>query len=223
MSERKDWRRKQWSEYYKELYQTTTPAQAGTNVWNLWNSSSNKNKEQLNNKNLFLLSLATYRQPVSIGNIVFNITYSSQPIYSTWANWWDGIYWWELEQWEMWYTALKSHYGSVEAKNRWVNAWSYADNFSWSGYQDAIGVQGGYDCDFINYMRTEGIDTAMFGAENLCTLVNVGTDLIDATENVSSGVQDFTGSVGTIAKILPWVIVIGGSLTIYNQVKNMNK
>ena len=140
MSERKDWRRKQWSEYYKELYQTTTPAQAGTNVWNLWNSSSNKNKEQLNNKNLFLLSLATYRQPVSIGNIVFNITYSSQPIYSTWANWWDGIYWWELEQWEMWYTALKSHYGSVEAKNRWVNAWSYADNFSWSGYQDAIGV-----------------------------------------------------------------------------------
>lgn len=220
----KTWRRKDWSAFYKELTESDGDQAAGEEVWALWNTPENENKEQFKDKVFFLVDLAAYRESVMIGtNGIFNISYISQPVYSTWTNWYNSIYHWELAQWQIWYEALKDYYGKEEAQKRFQNAWSYADNWVTSMWTASVGYQGGYDCDFINYFRYRGLDVALFGAENLCTLVSVATNLIDATENVSEVVTSVTSGASGLAKFVIPIVLIGGSLSIYFQIKRLNK
>jgi hypothetical protein len=219
MANKESWKQKEWSDLYKNLYFTLGPVQAGDQAWAEWNSNSNRYKDEIKDKNQFLLFVATYRDRENIGT-AFVIEYDSEPIYDTWTNyvvnWIDH---WELEHWKLWWIELKAHFGLVEAQKRFINAWNYPDNWSY-GMNWGIGHQGAYDCDFLNYFRHQGIDLAMWGAENLCTLVDTGSNLIDATENISEGIKKTSGFVGTV---LPYLLMIGATVTIYAQVKKFNE
>jgi len=213
-------RRKDWGILYKELYKEKGYLDANTEIWDKWNNVRNKNKGNFKNPELFILSIATDSNKNEIGsNGIFTITADSIPVYSTWTNWWNSVYWWELEQWELWFTALINKYGLVHAQQRFINAWTYADNWAKGFVRTAIGWAGCYDCDFINFCRLKGIDIACTGAESVCTLVNVGTNLLDATENVSEGAVNVTSGMVTFTQLLPVLLIAGTGFYVYNQIK----
>lgn len=213
-----NYRRKEWNAVYKELYTEKGYLDANTEIWDLWNNTRNKNVGEFKNPELFLLSVATYRDKGDIGN-AFVITADSIPVYSTWTNWWNNVYWWELEQFELWFTALINKYGVTEGQNRFINGWTYADNWVKGFYRTGIGWAGCFDCDFINFCRLKGIDVACTGAESVCTLVNVGTNLLDATENVSEGVVNLSSGMVTFTQLLPVILIAGAGFFVYNQIK----
>lgn len=219
----KEWTRKEWSGLYQELYTDNPLQEANDTIWEKWTDPKNKKSKYFNDVKALIINLGTYRSQDSIGQ-VFYITWESQPVYNTWSNWWNDVEYWQLIQWQMWYKELKLHFGKIEAQKQFQNAWSYSEN--WGSFaisptsDDSMGLKGGYDCDFINFFRHEGIDVALFGAENLCTLVSTGTNLIDATENVSEAIEVTTGA---IANIMPYLLLTVAGLTIYSQVKRINK
>jgi hypothetical protein len=61
-----------------------------------------------------------------------------------------------------------------------------------------------YDCDFVRYFRSEGIDTG-----------NIVSKLFCSVDNVVSAAQNTTDSVNTVSKIVsnPLVIIAGLTLT----------
>ncbi len=214
-----NYRRKDWHKLYKELYMQDGYTNSSNQVWQMFQSSNNPLKPYFQDKELFLAYIASYTPKNRINSTPFVINWYSTPVYATWSNWSDGIAHWDLPQWRLWYIELKDHFGKVEAQKRFINAWTFEDNKAWGFTYDGMYYVGGYDCDFINFFRYEGLDVALWGAENTCTLVNVFSNLIDATENVSEGAVNVTQSISTVSKLVPWVVVIGGALTIYNQLK----
>ena len=217
------WTREEWSGLYKELYNTNSLSDATTIIWSKWNDTKNKKKKYFANAEALIINLATYRISSKIGE-AFIITWESIPIYASWSNWWNNVEYWQLVQWKLWYKQLKIKNGKTLAQAQFQNAWSYSEN--WGSYainpvgEDSMGYEGGYDCDFINFFRHEGIDVALWGAENLCTLVNTGSNLVDATENVSEVIESTTNIA---AKILPYLLMTAAAFTIYSQVKKFNK
>ena len=216
---REEWKRENWSKFYKDLYINNSVQDANDTIWLEWNKPTNKHAKYITDPMNLVINLATYRKKNIIGQ-AFVITWESQPIYATWSNWWNDVEYWQLAQWKIWYKEIKMHYGKTEAQKMFQNAWSYSENWSYGINEDSMGYQGGFDCDFINYFRHEGIDVALFGAENLCTLINTGSNLIDATENVSEAIESGTGWV---ANVMPYLLMTVAGLTIYSQVKKINK
>lgn len=215
-----NFRRKDWNYLYKELTAEKGYLDANTEIWEKWNNPLNKNVGEFKNSELFIVNVATYRDENTIrDNGIFTITADSVPVYSTWTNWYNGVYWWELEQWELWFTALINKNGLIEGQNRFINAWTYADNWVKGFYRTGIGWAGCYDCDFINFCRLKGIDVACTGAESVCTLVNVSTNLLDATENVSEGVVNISSGMVTFTQLLPVLVIAGAGFFVYNQIK----
>jgi len=218
------WKLKQWANLYKEKSIENGFENANNFIWNKWNTKENKYKENFLFPELLILKLATYRDRTTISsNGAFTITADSIPIYATWTNYIYGVYFWDLVQWKFWFIELEIKFGLIEAQKRFHNAWSYSDNYSWGVNQDGMGYVGGYDCDFINFFRTQGLDVALFGAENLCTLVGTGTNLIQATENVSEVVEGVTGGASILASYTPFILIGGAGLYAYVQIKKVNK
>ena len=213
------WRRKEWSRFYRSLYVNQSLQDANDTIWAEWNKPDNELRKYIQDRENLIINLGSYRDEANV-NQVFNITWESDPVYATWSNWWNDVEYWQLTQWRLWYIALKQKYGKTEAAKRFQNAWSFSDNWSYGINEDSMGYQGGYDCDFINFFRHEGIDVALWGAENLCTLVNTGSNLIDATENVSEGIEKTTDFVGNV---MPYLLMTAAAITIYSQIRKINK
>lgn len=216
---REDWKRKDWARLYKDLYLNNSVQDANDRIWQEWIKPTNKYSKYFSDPVNLIINLASYRKVDQVGQI-FYITWESQPVYATWDNWFNDVEYWRLPQWKIWYKEIKQHYGKTEAQKMFQNAWSYSDNSSIGINEDGMYYEGGYDCDFINFFRHEGLDVALFGAENLCTLVNTGSNLIDATENVSEAIETTTGFA---ANVMPYLLMTAAALTIYSQVKKINK
>ena len=155
------WRRKEWSRFYRSLYVNQSLQDANDTIWAEWNKPDNELRKYIQDRENLIINLGSYRDEANV-NQVFNITWESDPVYATWSNWWNDVEYWQLTQWRLWYIALKQKYGKTEAAKRFQNAWSFSDNWSYGINEDSMGYQGGYDCDFINFFRHEGIDVALW-------------------------------------------------------------
>lgn len=185
-----EWKRAEWSAYFKDISLNNSFQDSAILLWNAWVNPNNQFTDKFPSRDSLIFSLVTYREPISIAdNAIFIIEADSVPIYETWSNEWSGVYSWDCAQWKMWYEKNKIKYGFSAAKDKFINGWTYADNWAWV-WRLTAGQSCGIDCDFINFFRGEGIDVAITGAENLCTLVAVTTNLIDATESVSETVKN---------------------------------
>ena len=223
MIDYKNFKRKDWNNLYKTLTEDKGYQIANEDIISLWNNPNNKYKSNFAVPQLLLLSIATYRQRNSINNVPFVITADSVPVYATWQNWWDDVYHWELPQWEIWFDKLIDKYGLESGQQKFHNAWSFADNWSQGVWSSGVGWEGCYDCDFVNFCRTRGIDVACWGLDNTCTLVSVGTNLIDATQNVSQGVENISEAGLTITQMLPFFAIAVAGLFTYIQIKKYEK
>jgi hypothetical protein len=214
-----NWIRKDWALYFRAIYALVDPNDAMNFVWEKWLDHTNPLLlEMFPVRNALILSLVgpSSSAPVIGDNAPFIITADSTPIYETTSNLWNGIYSWDCEHWKMWYNKMKDAYGVSTAVDRFVNAWNYADNWGWTINLTA-GQWCGIDCDFINYFRTQGIDVAVTGSSNFCTLVDVTTDLIDATKHTSEGIKKTASLASTW---LP-IAIVGG--VVYVIGRNVQK
>lgn len=212
------WKRPQWAQLYKYLYETTSPANAANVVWQQWDDERNRNRSRFPNMDLLIFDLATYRPTNGVGATasVATINADSIPVYQTWGNWWNNVPTWDCEIWKEWYNMNALKYGQATARNKFVNAWAHPDNFSYTF--SAAGNDCGIDCNFVNYFRTKGIDVAYTGVETICNLVSVPSTLIDATASAASAANTTIKTVGTL---LPFAVVALGGMYIYKQYKSI--
>jgi hypothetical protein len=214
-----EWRRREWSLYFRDVYENELPNDAMNFVWQKWIDSDNIRQGMFPTRNALILSLLRPSEESSINdNAPFVITADSAPIYETTSNWWNGVYSWDCAQWQMWYDKMEVKYGAAQARDKFINAWTYADNWNWT-WNFTAGQTCGIDCDFINYFRTKGIDVAITGASNVCTLVDVTTDLVDATKHTSEGIKNTASLASTW---LPIAIVGGVVYVIAQNVKKVS-
>ena len=120
-----------------------------------------------------------------------NITYDSKPDYDDWG--YDEY--WTCEDWRIWYTKLKDHYGKSQAYTIWTNAWLKQDiwesNYSWCKY----------DTHFTEYMKAEGINVGHV----VSNIINTGGEVL----------EDVTGGIVNTTKLIKYglpFIVIGVGL-----------
>lgn len=209
------WTRKEWAQYYKDIYlNSSDPQTAGNQVWVAWNVSGNEIKNAFKTKDALVFALATYRNNESITG--FDINANSQPVYDTWTNvWWNGIPVWECEQWRTYWDALKAAKGQLLARSIFVDAWVHPDNWSIYGSGQACGI----DCDFINYMRQNGIDIALTGAETVCNLISIPANIVSAGASVSKGVKSSADILGQMMPILTITAIAVGSYVVVQNVR----
>ena len=67
---RSDWRRREWSQYYKDLYLTTNPANAGNVIWQMWNQNNNPNKDKIKDQDLLVVEDFLKTKIIKIGELV---------------------------------------------------------------------------------------------------------------------------------------------------------
>jgi hypothetical protein len=206
-------RRIDWYNLYRSLVDNVGFENASQQVWGLWNNENNPLKDHFPSQNAFLFNLLTYRDPSSI-NSPLTIQADDEPIYNTWSNWWNDIEYWGCPQWQIWYDKNALKYGQQIAKEKFVNAWSYSDNWAWT--TQTAGETCGIDCDFVNYFRSKGIDVARFGVQTTCNLVSIPTNLVDATANLTEGIEQTTYYGKTF---LPIALVGAGLYLIYRYTK----
>ena len=207
-----NWQRPQWSAYLMAKINASDLETASPILWNQWNDSRNPQAAMFPSLNSFIFNLITYQVANNIGEI---ITADSVPVYGTLTNWWNGLQYWNCTQWREWFELNLQVYGTSQARAKFIDAWSHGDNHSWWSDEPA-GILCGYDCDFINYFRSKGLDVARVGAQNTCTLITIPTNLIDATAAVGEGVKN---TANTISFLLPVTIVTITGLYIYTQYK----
>jgi hypothetical protein len=214
-----EWRGDDWAQYFKDVYKNTDPQTAKNQVWQVWNDQSNPFRHHFPTQEVFIWNLAVRSAGSDLVqpqiNQVLTVTADSQPIYNTWSNWWNGLEVWWCPQWQMWYDKNAQKYGATVAQDKFVNAWSYSDNWAWTA--NTAGEMCGLDCDFVNYFRTKGIDVARFGVQTACNLVSIPTNIIDATANVAQGAKDATGVVAQIAPYAVGAVVIWGVYRLIKQ------
>jgi hypothetical protein len=207
-----------WKNALSNLKTSRSTNEAYDVIWDMWNNPENKSLKFLPTKELLILSLEKNNSAIGTSNPFASITHESTPIYATWNNWWynyDDI--WYIEKWKHWYDVLALYYGHNEAKQRFLLAWNYTDNWtSWGAW----GWDMCKDCDFIEYMATKNINVACSGATTLCNLSEIGTSTIETLENVAETTSNLTGLINNL---LPIITLVGGGLFLYDQIKKRKK
>lgn len=179
------WKRKDWALYYRYLWENYQDAPA--RLWTAWTNPSNVISNKFTSVQALIFNLVTYKDTNAIGTLTIDA--DSLPVYNTWSNWWNSVEAWECADWQTWFQKNGIKYGSGWAQQKFVNAWSNADNFSIGVWGDGMGYTCGRDCDFINYFRVKGIDVTVWGAQTVCNLVSIPSNLIDATASITRSVK----------------------------------
>lgn len=200
------WNRSDWSGLYRYMMQNAL--NAPELLWQNWNVAQNPNREHFKNVEALIFNLVHYREPrAAIGSL--DITADSVPVYNTWHNWWNNIEVWDCNHWIEWYEKNSNAYGANSTKYKFVNAWSYPDNFTVGVFGDGMGYTCGRDCDFINYFRVKGIDVTVWGAQTVCNLVSIPTNLIDATASLTNTIKKTATLTETIVPFGIAALIIG--------------
>lgn len=210
----RDWKRPEWSTWYKELSGVYDQLTALQMVWNAWRSMPYA--DYIRDPKILWANLATWRQKdiAGIGSFTFPITATASPVYDTWTNWWNNIPAWGCNEWQTWFTALENTYGLEPAKNKFISAWTYTDN--WATGSNAWDCS--QTCDFINFFRTKGIDVADFGMETICNLIQVPYNLSVAAAGATQGIS---ATINTAANIAPLIIIGAGAALLYKQYQSV--
>lgn len=210
------WSRPEWSKWYRAQL-AIDPQNANSLLWSEWNNSANeKVKDKFPAVEMLGLSLINWLPLDGPAVEGFNITAHSTPVYDTWSNWWNNVDHWELNHWVLWFDELQAAFGQALAINKWLDAWSYVDNWS----SNSVGNYGSIDCDFIDQMMQRGIDIAATGAMTVCAFTNIPYNLVSAGESLSSGVKDTANAISTVAPILVWG---GAGLLAYSAYKKIQE
>lgn len=205
-----NWQRPQWAAYLLVTTDVTDLETASQDLWTKWDDPRNPFVEMFPSLNSFIFNLVTYVTASRVGEI---ITADSVPIYGTASNAWNSIHYWTCDEWRQWYDLNAQKNGTAQARAKFVDAWNHDDNQSILTW-DAAGWSCGYDCDFVNYMRSKGLDVANFGTENTCTLISIPSNLIDAGAATSQGVKN---TANTISFLLPATAVALTGIFIYSK------
>jgi hypothetical protein len=106
---------------------------------------------------------------------------------------------WSCAQWKQYYENNKKAYGKRKAL-------SIIDIDTSNIGVLAKGNYCRYDCDFVNFFTSEGLNTGNLISKTYCAANNVA----DAASNVAKTVSDFTGS-----KIIMTGLLMAGSFVAY--------
>lgn len=211
------WNRAEWTAFFLAHYNEQGIEQASQTLWNYWNDARNDYSNLFPTLDSFIFNLSS--NAVSSNNTIGEIiTANSVPVYGTIANRWNNIHYWTCNEWIQWYTLNLQAFGTAASIARFIDAWNHDDNNSILSWE-AMGILCGYDCDFINYFRSKGLDVANWGAENTCTFVSIPSNLIDATAAVSQGVKN---TANTVSFLAPIVIISLTGLFLYAQYQKVN-
>lgn len=208
-----NWRRAHWATWYKELIQASDLLAATNTIWQAWQNMPYANK--ITDVQLLAANLLTWRPINNMGIGNFNITASSTPSYDTWTNWYNSVPIWDCEEWKNWFLAMENDWGLPTAKQRFISAWTYTDN--WAMGSNAWGCS--QDCDFINFFRLKGIDVADFGMETICNLIQVPYNLSSAAAAATQGIA---ATINTAANMVPIAIVGLTGIFLYSKYKETN-
>lgn len=108
---------------------------------------------------------------------------------------------WTCAQWKQYYIINKSKLGKDKAEYYLNNDTDRIGMFS-------TGMKCAYDCDFINFFRSEGININSITSNLWCGTVN----LAQATKNTTSVIKNTTSLVESITgnKLLLTALIAGG-------------
>lgn len=125
----------------------------------------------------------------------------TSPAPSTYAGFPADIDDWGCGQWYLYHRANAELYG-VEIANKYlINDFERLNPFA-----DAWACK--YDCDFLNYLKNNGINYTNFISDIYCT-----------AENLTSATRTTSESVAKLSKIILPLALIGGAYYIYTNGK----
>lgn len=122
------------------------------------------------------------------------ITYESVPDYDDWG---PDTYW-NCMQWENWFYALKTHFGTNIAKEVWSQAWDQQSMGS-----SALDCRS-FDSDFRAFLKKQDLESAAG-----TNILGTGYDIIKA------GQQTVTATANVLKWAIPVIVVVLSLAVLY--------
>lgn len=207
--------RKVWVQNFNQYRSNNSFKDAAQLIWDDWNTQGNVFFELFPTPEALIFSLVTYvPQRVDLPLVSAAptpIKWNDTPSYDTFYNLYHSIYVWNCADWQAWHEALEAYYQSTTTANGiWKSAWLHEDNYCFALGQFICPVTSNcrYDCDFVEYFASKGMEIGNLFSNTVCDLSNIILNLTESAQNVSQGVKDTTK---TVSKLLPFaaVAVIG--------------
>ncbi|MGH1338299.1 MAG: hypothetical protein ACRBFS_19400 [Aureispira sp.] len=177
-------------------------------LWEDWLSEEHKFKDAVNNAFSLFFYVTNYvpdrniPEAATLGQPGTRIIHwNDSPIYDTVSNYWAGLIDWTCIDWVNYHKALKAHYNDQDKANMiWETNWHDPDN--------ACGLvicpdtaYCRYNCGFVKYFASQGIDIGNVLSNAKCDLSNVVT-------NVTSTVSNVTGAIKTTSSVFSTIIPV---------------
>lgn len=208
---------KSWTKQFYDYWRATDIKQAARKIWDEWQDNSNIYFPLLPNPEALMFSLLAYTPPRGEGTTVANtpkvIQWDDAPIYDTISSNWYDLDIWNCADWQMYHQALEEHYKSTNKANLlWKSAWLHEDNYC---FITGIAVCPNtsycrYDCDFVEYLASKGMEVGQLVSNIYCDLSSVVLNVTEAAENATDGINQ-------ISKYAPYVV--GGTLLLAGGAK----
>lgn len=209
-----DLRRKDWVVYFNSLRENNSFSDAARQVWTEFNVVGNPYLRLFKSPEALLFSILTYipnradeggERIAAPGN---SISWNSQPIYDTFANYWNNIDGWNCRDWENWHRALEVYYGDTYLANAvWESAWWHADN---QCYLASVLLcpqtdDCRYDCTFVEYIASKDMPIGNIFSNTYCSVTNIALNIVRVVENISDAAVIATDT----AKYIFPVVAVG--------------
>lgn len=202
-----------------KLAQGKSLAIATQEVWELWDNPGNEKRLLFNSPVALLMGMIV--KPIIKGISAAPVIYwYSDPLYDTASNAWYGNYVpWTCADWKAWHIKLEEHYkNTAQANIVWEQAWAAPDNQCWFlgqvGCPDTSYCR--YDCAFVAYLKSKGIDVGNIVSHTTCNLSAVVIDIVEAASNVSTGLNN-------TSKAMKWGIPLAAGVLGYAWVSSTSK
>lgn len=213
-----------WVRQFNHYQNNRIFAEAVQLIWDDWNNSSNPFFELLPNVDSLIFALVTHQanratepinEPLQIAGPPQAVAWNDAPIYDTISNAWNGLIEWSCATWKHWHVALETHFKDTKKANAiWEVAWQHPDNAcAWGVCPDTQYCR--YDCDFVEYFATKGIDIGNTVSKSLCDLSSVVLNIVSAADNLSEGIKDSTNTLKNIAPFATIGLVFWGGNQLY--------
>lgn len=148
----------------------------------------------------WMFNSTSYRRPLA--GQLYGDTLPTSPVASTYAGFPTDMDDWSCAQLRNYYEANKAALGKDRALDIIKIDWGNLSDLSYN----TPGFVCKYDCDFIRYFRTEGVDFSSIVSSAACGANN----LVNSAENVTEVVKDASGS-----SLLRIGLIVGGGLLAY--------
>ncbi|MEM9859405.1 MAG: hypothetical protein AAF843_18770 [Bacteroidota bacterium] len=125
---------------------------------------------------------------------------------------------WNCTDWMLWHKAMVPVIGKQAANDKFIQA------FEGQGSFDYHFNFCKYDCDWVNYFRSQGLDMGHLLSNLVCTATDVTEDVTGAAGDLSKGVLNTAGVVKNLVPIALVGLVAGlGYIGYKNYIKGNKK